>query len=69
MALVSETANQALAANAPYVMLTSRPELRPLYEGRCGFRVDTHTIALTARVGDSRSEDMRESERKRMLQC
>lgn len=39
MALVNETVNQALAANAPYVMLTSRPALRPLYEGRCGFRV------------------------------
>jgi GNAT superfamily N-acetyltransferase len=39
MALVNETTNQALSANAPYVMLTSRPELRPLYEGRCGFRV------------------------------
>jgi GNAT superfamily N-acetyltransferase len=38
-ALVNETLNQALKRNVPYVMLTSRPGLRPLYEGQCGFRV------------------------------
>jgi ribosomal protein S18 acetylase RimI-like enzyme len=38
-ALVSETINQALARKVPYVMLTSRQGLRPLYEGECGFAV------------------------------
>jgi GNAT superfamily N-acetyltransferase len=37
-ALVVETVNQAHARGVPYVMLTSKPELRPLYEG-CGFVV------------------------------
>lgn len=36
-ALVHETLNQALARKVPYVMLTSRTGLRPLYEGACGF--------------------------------
>jgi GNAT superfamily N-acetyltransferase len=35
-ALVAETANQALLRGVPYVMLTSRASLRPLYEA-CGF--------------------------------
>ena len=35
-ALVVETANQALLRGAPYVMLTSKESLRPLYES-CGF--------------------------------
>jgi ribosomal protein S18 acetylase RimI-like enzyme len=38
-ALVKETLNQALARKVPYVMLTSREGLRPLYEGGCGFTV------------------------------
>jgi ribosomal protein S18 acetylase RimI-like enzyme len=38
-ALVNATVNQALARKAPYVMLTSREGLRPLYEGACGFSV------------------------------
>jgi ribosomal protein S18 acetylase RimI-like enzyme len=38
-ALVHETINQALARKVPYVMLTSREGLRPLYEGECGFAV------------------------------
>jgi ribosomal protein S18 acetylase RimI-like enzyme len=38
-ALVTETLNQAYARGVPYVMLTSKPELRPLYEGCCGFSV------------------------------
>ena len=38
-ALVKETLNRALAAGVPYVMLSSRAGLRPLYEGECGFRV------------------------------
>lgn len=44
-ALVNETVNQALARNVPYVMLTSKPELRPLYEGRCGFQVAARSAA------------------------
>lgn len=35
-ALVLETANQAFLRGVPYVMLTSRASLRPLYES-CGF--------------------------------
>ena len=35
--LVNETVNQALVRQVPYVMLTSRERLRPLYEGQCGF--------------------------------
>jgi GNAT superfamily N-acetyltransferase len=35
-ALVIETANQALLRGVPYVMLTSKESLRPLYES-CGF--------------------------------
>ena len=35
-ALVTETANQALLRGVPYVMLTSKESLRPLYEA-CGF--------------------------------
>jgi ribosomal protein S18 acetylase RimI-like enzyme len=38
-ALVSATVNQALARRVPYVMLTSREGLRPLYEAACGFTV------------------------------
>jgi ribosomal protein S18 acetylase RimI-like enzyme len=38
-ALVHETLNQAAARKVPYVMLTSREGLRPLYEGACGFTV------------------------------
>jgi GNAT superfamily N-acetyltransferase len=35
-ALVTETLNQAYLRGVPYVMLTSKESLRPLYEG-CGF--------------------------------
>jgi GNAT superfamily N-acetyltransferase len=38
-ALVNETLNQALTRKVPYVMLTSKQSLRPLYEGQCGFVV------------------------------
>jgi GNAT superfamily N-acetyltransferase len=38
-ALVGEALNQALARQVPYVMLTSHPGLRPLYEAACGFTV------------------------------
>ena len=38
-ALVAETVNQALAHQVPYLMLTSREGLRPLYERACGFTV------------------------------
>lgn len=37
-ALVTETVNQAFLRSVPYVMLTSKASLRPLYEG-CGFSV------------------------------
>jgi len=37
-ALVTETVNQAHSRGVPYVMLTSKPALRGLYEG-CGFVV------------------------------
>ena len=37
-ALVAEALNQAYLRGAPYVMLTSKASLRPLYEG-CGFEV------------------------------
>ncbi len=36
--LVKATLSEAYLHRAPYVMLTSSPSLRPLYEG-CGFRV------------------------------
>lgn len=35
-ALVTETTNQAFLRGVPYIMLTSKESLRPLYEG-CGF--------------------------------
>jgi ribosomal protein S18 acetylase RimI-like enzyme len=38
-ALVNATVNQALVRKVPYVMLTSREGLRPLYESACGFTV------------------------------
>ncbi|HEY1378981.1 MAG TPA: GNAT family N-acetyltransferase [Gemmataceae bacterium] len=37
--LVNATVNQAAARKVPYVMLTSREGLRPLYETACGFTV------------------------------
>lgn len=37
-ALLVETVNRAFLAGVPYVMLTSKERLRPLYEG-CGFAV------------------------------
>lgn len=37
-ALVAETLNQAFHRNVPFVTLTSKPRLRPLYEA-CGFTV------------------------------
>jgi GNAT superfamily N-acetyltransferase len=51
-ALVTETANQALLRGVPYVMLTSKASLRPLYEG-CGFMpIETSEPALlSAPVG------------------
>jgi ribosomal protein S18 acetylase RimI-like enzyme len=38
-ALVAATLNEALTRKVPYVMLTSREGLRPLYEMACGFTV------------------------------
>jgi GNAT superfamily N-acetyltransferase len=44
-ALVREALNQAYLHAAPYVMLTSKESLRPLYEG-CGFEVvRSHCLA------------------------
>lgn len=37
-AMLAATHNEAAARGVPYVMLTSRPDLRPLYEA-CGFQV------------------------------
>jgi GNAT superfamily N-acetyltransferase len=39
LSLVNATVNQALTRKVPYVMLTSREGLRPLYETACGFSV------------------------------
>lgn len=50
-ALVNETLNQAWSRKVPYVMLTSREGLRPLYEGACGFRVVGGTDIPAALVG------------------
>ncbi|HMP04136.1 MAG TPA: GNAT family N-acetyltransferase [Gemmatales bacterium] len=38
-ALVRTALNEAWRAQVPYVMLSSRADLRPLYETECGFRV------------------------------
>jgi len=38
-ALVRTVINEAKGRNVPYVMLTSRESLRPLYEIECGFTV------------------------------
>lgn len=38
-ALVDAAVNRAFELGVPYIMLTSREGLRPLYEGVCGFRV------------------------------
>ncbi len=46
-ALVTETANQALLRGVPYVMLTSKESLRPLYEA-CGFVPIEPTGVLSA---------------------
>ena len=39
LSLLNATINQALTRKVPYVMLTSREGLRPLYETACGFTV------------------------------
>jgi ribosomal protein S18 acetylase RimI-like enzyme len=51
VALVHETVNQALARRVPYIMLTSRPSLRPLYEGQCGF-----TVVESSTAGPERAD-------------
>jgi GNAT superfamily N-acetyltransferase len=38
-ALVKQTVNEAYRRGVPYVMLTSKESLRPLYEGECGLTV------------------------------
>lgn len=47
--LVKATLNQALLHEVPYVMLTSKESLRPLYEG-CGFDVVTPGMSMTANI-------------------
>jgi GNAT superfamily N-acetyltransferase len=45
-ALVTETANQAFLRGVPYVMLTSKESLRPLYEA-CGFApIEAPTLSV-----------------------
>jgi GNAT superfamily N-acetyltransferase len=44
-ALVVEAVNQAYARSVPYVMLTSKPELRPLYAS-CGFTVIEEPVSV-----------------------
>ncbi len=44
-ALVKATLNEAYRRGVPYVMLTSKESLRPLYEGECGFSVVGHKEA------------------------
>ncbi len=47
-ALVKQTINEAYRRGVPYVMLTSKESLRPLYEGECGFTVvGRHVIAAS----------------------
>ncbi|QEG26174.1 Acetyltransferase (GNAT) family protein [Gemmata obscuriglobus] len=55
-ALVLETANQAFLRGVPYVMLTSKASLRPLYEA-CGFVPVTaaETLAPAAPAGSTGS--------------
>ncbi|MFL5341304.1 MAG: GNAT family N-acetyltransferase [Gemmataceae bacterium] len=48
--LVNTALNRAYQMGAPYVMLTSREALRPLYEGACGFHV-IETTALESFTG------------------
>jgi len=50
-ALVNETLNQAFTRKVPYVMLTSREGLRPLYEKACGFSV----VGGTGNLGGTRN--------------
>jgi ribosomal protein S18 acetylase RimI-like enzyme len=53
-ALVNTAVSRAFELNVPYVMLTSREGLRPLYEGECGFRVvDQRCHEPVAAVSDS----------------
>ncbi len=53
-ALVVETLNQAHHRGVPYVMLTSKPSLRPLYEG-CGFAVVEPTAGSISCVSEPRA--------------
>ena len=47
-ALVAETLDQAYRRGVPFVTLTSKPALRPLYEG-CGFVVAESPVVLPCR--------------------
>jgi GNAT superfamily N-acetyltransferase len=47
--LVNSAVNRAWERGVPYLMLTSKPSLRPLYEGQCGFQVvGTNASAVEA---------------------
>lgn len=48
-ALVKATLNQAMLHQVPYVMLTSKESLRPLYQG-CGFSVVTPEMNLSPNI-------------------
>ena len=48
--LVNATVNQALTRKVPYVMLTSREGLRPLYETACGFTVVASKLTPKAAI-------------------
>jgi ribosomal protein S18 acetylase RimI-like enzyme len=54
VSLVNATVNQALTRNVPYVMLTSREGLRPLYETACGFTVVAAKPSPNATVSAAR---------------
>lgn len=49
-ALVQAALNRAMELNVPYVMLTSREGLRPLYES-CGFRVVASEVPAERNLG------------------
>jgi GNAT superfamily N-acetyltransferase len=53
-ALVTEAANQALLRGVPYVMLTSKESLRPLYEA-CGF-LPVEIPTLSSATAETRPE-------------
>ena len=59
-ALVTEAVNQAFRQGVPYVMLTSREALRPLYEA-CGFEVVGRADPVAAGIGSGPEPGGREA--------